>query len=215
MKIIITGMHRSGTSMVAGILKLCGLYLGQNLIMGLRDNLRGHFEDRTFVMINDEILKKSGGTWRNPPEKIKTPNGMLFNRMEKFAHSWPEDRLVGWKDPRACLTLHHWHEAVKPEELKIVFVVRPIDQIAASLNRRNKISKSKGRELAYNYMKRAVSNIEIIKVPWILTQYNSYFYDWQRELKHVLEFLNLRTGHEAAIRDFIDPSLWHFKSIGQ
>jgi len=102
MKIFILGMHRSGTSMVTGILNKCGLYLGSNLLMGARDNPTGHFEDRRFINLNNQILKRNGGSWHNPPEKIiRWPRV----EMKDFVNSWDIGRLVGWKDPRTCITL--------------------------------------------------------------------------------------------------------------
>ena len=69
--IIVTGMHRSGTSMVAGILKLCGVYFGDNLLHPQQENPKGFFEDLEFLEINKEILACSGGSWFEPPNELK------------------------------------------------------------------------------------------------------------------------------------------------
>lgn len=212
MKVIITGMHRSGTSMIAGLLKICGLYLGDSLIMGLKDNPRGHFEDRAFVRLNNEILKYNGGSWDRPPKEIKTNKGIAFN-MNRYAESWPKDRPVGWKDPRACLTLHLWRKAVSSEELKVVLVSRPFDEIVESLKKRNRFPEAKSRELAFVYMKAAVEHLEETRLPYIITIYNNYFkVGWRSELRPMLEFLGLDQGPTAIIADFIDADLWHHRS---
>ena len=67
--VCITGMHRSGTSMVARLLGACGLDLGppEELVPGQPDNPDGYFENQRFVSVNDEILDIFGGAWDSPP----------------------------------------------------------------------------------------------------------------------------------------------------
>src|SRR6185503_2312642 len=66
--ICIAGMHRSGTSMVAGLLQACGLFLGREEELGFdSNNGEPHFENVRFVALNDEILSRLGGSWNNPP----------------------------------------------------------------------------------------------------------------------------------------------------
>ncbi|MHA1290984.1 MAG: hypothetical protein ACTSPB_26685, partial [Candidatus Thorarchaeota archaeon] len=132
MKVIICGMHRSGTSMVAGLLQLCGLYLGNNLLNGLRDNARGHFEDREFLGLNIEILRANKTSWRQCKPVSKVPKAII-EKMAQFVAKWPTDRTVGWKDPRACLTLKFWKQVIEPEELGVVLVFRPFIEVAMSL----------------------------------------------------------------------------------
>ena len=67
MKIFVMGMHRSGTSMVTGILSRCGMKIGKNLLMGAKDNPKGDFEDRRFININNDILIRNKGRWDSPP----------------------------------------------------------------------------------------------------------------------------------------------------
>ncbi|MEY2858272.1 MAG: hypothetical protein RLZZ74_2584, partial [Cyanobacteriota bacterium] len=42
---IITGMHRSGTSLTASLLQSAGVNLGDRLMSEDRGNSKGHFED--------------------------------------------------------------------------------------------------------------------------------------------------------------------------
>ena len=55
--IIITGMHRSGTSLVAGILRTAGLHIGDKLLGPDDFNPRGFFEDKDFVNLQENILE--------------------------------------------------------------------------------------------------------------------------------------------------------------
>ena len=63
MPVCITGMHRSGTSMIARILNLCGLYLGpQDKMMPPKpDNPQGFWENIDLAVLNENILMHLGG----------------------------------------------------------------------------------------------------------------------------------------------------------
>ena len=62
--IIVTGMHRSGTSMTAMLLAQHGVHMGERLIPGNRHNPRGYFEDADFVELQRSMLAAAtaGGT---------------------------------------------------------------------------------------------------------------------------------------------------------
>ena len=54
------GMHRSGTSVVARMLNLLGVYLGtdQSVSGTSEDNPKGYWEHHAIVLLNDEILDR-------------------------------------------------------------------------------------------------------------------------------------------------------------
>ncbi|XHR95888.1 hypothetical protein ACFJIV_04105 [Mucilaginibacter sp. UC70_90] len=54
--LIITGMHRSGTSLITQWLSKCGLQTGEKLVPGGYGNVEGHFEDIEFLKMHEEIL---------------------------------------------------------------------------------------------------------------------------------------------------------------
>ena len=55
--------------MVARLLQSCGLFLGREEELGFdTNNGEPHFEHVRFVMLNDQILSRLGGSWNNPPE---------------------------------------------------------------------------------------------------------------------------------------------------
>ena len=67
--VCILGMHRSGTSCLAGSLEEAGLYLG-DVITNTPHNLKGTRENRRIFTLHDGILGRCGGTWQHPPERI-------------------------------------------------------------------------------------------------------------------------------------------------
>src|SRR5580700_667524 len=63
--VLIFGMHRSGTSALAGMLNFAGLDLGGNLTPGHKDNPRGFFEHDEIWQIHDQLLRETGTSWRD------------------------------------------------------------------------------------------------------------------------------------------------------
>ena len=67
--VCVTGMHRSGTSFVAGALGLMGVGLGRadRMLKPGPDNPKGYFEIQEIVQLDDELLAHLGGAWDQPP----------------------------------------------------------------------------------------------------------------------------------------------------
>src|SRR6516164_11525587 len=114
MVVCIAGMHRSGTSLVARLLNLCGLYLGreQDILPPNPTNPEGHWEHEPIVEINDELLAEFGGGWDYPPDFSGLSDRRRVLRIEQKARAVLEQfaghEHWGWKDPRNSLTLPFW-----------------------------------------------------------------------------------------------------------
>lgn len=54
--IIVTGMHRSGTSLTASFLKAIGVNVGDNFFPADRHNIKGYFEDLDFLEFQRTVL---------------------------------------------------------------------------------------------------------------------------------------------------------------
>ena len=145
--VLVTGMHRSGTSAVARALNLLGVDFGEELIGPAHDNPRGFWEDRRIVEIHDSLLHAIGRPWDDPrplPEgwlDLKPARealealGALLTRMPWSAP------VRGIKDPRMSRLLPLWERLL--QSLKIEFVtllcVRDPQAVAASMLARNKM----------------------------------------------------------------------------
>jgi len=211
MKIFIIGMHRSGTSMITGILHKCGLELGGNLLMHGKDNPKGHFESREFIRINQEILARNGGRWNSPPKNIHFHSG-LKNDMRRFVNKFDPQKISGFKDPRVCLTFPLWYRVIHPEPIKAVIVVRPFRAIAQSLRKRNGFNIGKGERLADHYVRSAFRAMNEYDILYVTAVYHRFFKDWRRELEPILKFTGLKLPvNTNAIDEFVDERLWHFR----
>jgi hypothetical protein len=154
--VIIIGMHRSGTSMVGGMLSLLGTYLGSNLRLprGARaqDPLysSGYAEAGEFYRLNEQLLARAGAAWnRVEPflERRRSPQYETDSVETLRRSTWGELRSLylrglapastavwGWKDPRTSLTLPYWLQLFP--EARILHVMRDPQQVADSVHRR-------------------------------------------------------------------------------
>src|SRR6185436_2942766 len=57
--LIITGMHRSGTSFVTELFQSAGLHIGDHLFPADAGNPRGYFEDQEILTLQREMLAKA------------------------------------------------------------------------------------------------------------------------------------------------------------
>lgn len=152
--VVVLGMHRSGTSLLAGMLHDYGLAAGPDLVGANASNPGGHWEDVEGLKLNERILRESGGGWRRPPERVRA--GIRLQRpMRQFAHRL-QGQLPGfWKDPRTTLTLPLWRPLL-PGAL-FVGVFRNPAVVADSLRRRDAMALNEGLRLWKEYNSRLLA----------------------------------------------------------
>lgn len=156
--VIVMGMHRSGTSLVAGLLSRLGVYMGPKVQLPkdggpIQDAIlvrSGYGEAEELVYLNDDLLRSAGAAWDNPQPFLDLWDDESFMRrcaarlQRATAGSLYWDYLAamprgsmgawGWKDPRNTLTLPCWL-ALFPEAT-VIHVRRDPTAAAASLHRR-------------------------------------------------------------------------------
>lgn len=141
--LVLTGMHRSGTSFVASLLRAAGCALGDTLLPADAHNPSGYFEDCEFLDLNRRMLSAAvpagepGHADWGWTERERLDAGSL----QPFAAE--ADALIGarrsrrqlwgWKDPRTSLLLDFW-DARLPEA-RYVFVYRFPWEVADSMQR--------------------------------------------------------------------------------
>ena len=131
--ICILGMHRSGTSSLAGSLEEAGLHLGK-IIKKAPNNAKGNRENKRIMDLQDELLAYNGGSWRSPPENVVWTDAHRAAR-DAILASYKRRDLWGFKDPRTLLTLRFWQEALP--RMTFVATFRHPLLVAESLIRRN------------------------------------------------------------------------------
>ena len=68
--ILVSGFHRSGTSLVAKTLEANGVSMGNSLMGASFANKEGHYEDIPLVNIHDAMLAANGTTGRNYRQQV-------------------------------------------------------------------------------------------------------------------------------------------------
>jgi hypothetical protein len=214
--VCIVGMHRSGTSMVAQMLRLCGLDLGptERLMAASPDNPDGYWEHAGFVSLDDDLLHVLGGGWDYPPTLPETWDHARFApyraRAEALVASFAGREPWGWKDPRTSLVLPFWLDALPG--LRAMTVVRNPLEVAASLRRRNGTSLAAALALWDAHYRRILAATR--PAERIVTHYDAYFDDAPAELRRVLGFLGIPVSTVALARckDLVVPELRHSRS---
>lgn len=200
MPVCIGGMHRSGTSMVARLLNLCGLDLGpaQDMMLPSADNAEGFWENLRLVEINDRILNELGGAWDRPPAMPDGWTGRegvlpLKQEAREVVQGFSGDGPWGWKDPRNSLTLPFWMDLF-PDARVVVCLRNPLE-VAVSLKRRNDASYAYSLDLWKTYYFRMLASSSAENR--VVTHYDAYFHDAHAQLRRLLDFLDMTVPESA------------------
>ena len=148
---VVLGMHRSGTSAIAGLVSLFGFSPGKNLVPPADDNIKGFYENSCILAFNNKLLKQIGVRWHSTYQvpfhwfdssNYNDESGALAHLLlEQF----DDNQEILLKDPRICILLPIYFEAFRHLGIEPVYIlsVRHPDAVASSLARRNGFSYSK------------------------------------------------------------------------
>ena len=156
--VFILGMHRSGTSCLAGSLEQCDLFLGEVSRSG-KYNSKGTRELPAAEHLHYQILTASGGFWRHPPNQI-TALPWQKQALKKVAAQLAESAPCGLKDPRLLLLMNTWLDVISSFAVSPILVgtFRHPAAVAQSLVKRNKMSEHEVYTLWLWY------NIELVRL---------------------------------------------------
>ncbi len=220
--ICILGMHRSGTSSIAGALNFLGVYLGDPAVLAAPgpDNAKGFWENPDLRKLQQRLLASLNRTWHTvqplPPNWMHTEAILPLKRelADLITAGFAGHPLWGWKDPQTCLLLPLWRELLKPRhtDLACLFIVRNPADVAASLAARNGIpfEVALGIWLHYN----VVALRDAAGLPIVFLGYENFLARWELELRRCAAGLGLAWPQEEAklrkqMNGFIDPKLRH------
>lgn len=137
MIVVVTGMHRSGTSLFTNILEEAGFNLGHNLIAPNKGNPNGYYEDLDVVNFHNSILKRSGYNYLFSEKElnynIKADDILLANEIINKFKELPYSAI---KDPRISLFLNFWDSEITANKRYVLLYRHPF-KVVDSLIRRN------------------------------------------------------------------------------
>jgi hypothetical protein len=203
--ILIIGMHRSGTSCLAGTLQQYGLFLGQ-VHEKNPHNLKGNRENNEIMLLNDAVLAYCGGSWDRPPSKIAwsvnhaKSRDIIIAEFEKSTYT-----VWGFKDPRTLLTLPFWMDGLSNP--CFVGTYRHPMHVVISLYTRGKMPYTKGLQLWRDYNNRLLSLFS--SQPFPLISFDLPDDKYIRYVDYLAKSLGLHRHDKTFQERFFDPKLRH------
>jgi len=132
--VIITGMHRSGTSLIASILQKSGMSIGDRLLAASKANPRGFFEDLDFYTFHEQALQERDQTLFVANDFVFAPTESEFDQARRLIQAREDQLIWGWKDPRTTLFLEFWHQLL-PEAYFLLVYRHPLDVLLSLVRR--------------------------------------------------------------------------------
>jgi hypothetical protein len=223
--VLVLGMHRSGTSSLAGTLVLLGGAAPLHL-MGLGgpgDNEKGFWESTVFKDLNDEILTAGGSDWRDwrsfDPGRMDCDAVTALRARAKsaLAEEFGDARLAIFKDPRMCRLMPFWSPVFREADWLVspILQVRAPLEVALSLNRRDGIPLGLGCLIWLRYVLDAEA--ETGDMRRAVLDWNDFLGNRRRTLEQVGEQLGLAwprwsEGAIAEINEFVSADMRHHRA---
>jgi len=221
--IVVLGMHRSGTSMVSGMLKIMGLDPGKNLWAPDHANVKGYFENSRLGVFNDELLGMVHATWYDTlsmpdrwwlDEKITAQIGRFS---EIIGEEFDATSFLLFKDPRISVLVPFYIMAFEKLNIRPLFIInfRDPSEVAASLRKRNNMAISKSFLLWMDYT---------LKAEWytrgqsrIFLRYDHVLANPSVSLKKIFRHFTLNydlpPAYAKRIGEFVDKELNHHSGL--
>ena len=222
--VIVLGMHRSGTSALAGALNHAGIYFGNDekfIEAEENKNDKGYYEYREIVLLDDQLLSSVNSSWDdyrkiNPDafrsKEIDEIKGRLLKLLEE---DFSDSNLFGIKDPRMCRLLPIWSEVFEELGIAVKYIVmyRHPFEVCKSLQKRDGIGREKAYLLWLSYM----LDIEehTYDKPRTFVSYENLLSDWESVISRIDDELGLSLGvntdssASSNIAAFISDDLRH------
>jgi len=219
--IVVLGMHRSGTSVLARGIVALGAHPGNHLFPEDEGNAKGYWENAEIVALNEKILKRFLMKWH-------TLDNLLINRFELLlplyeSHFLDEAKriitenlsssdLLMIKDPRMSILLPFWRKvfAELPVSVKYVLALRNPLETAKSVQKRNRISVEQGIKLWSYYNMMILKNV---KQDFLVCFFENLMTNPRHELERIRAFAELERIFERDVKEycheFLERSLVH------
>jgi hypothetical protein len=211
LSVLVLGMHRSGTSAVAGLLAAAGLNAGrQDGSSSIRlENPDGFFERDDVVAYDERLLAALGWTWDTPDALPLSRPPDLADLVEEGRRLFEADALDGgtWlaKDPRMSLLLPWWRRILLDRVVAVV-CLRDAAEVSWSLAVRDGFPHELGLSLWAAYHRHLAAGLN--GLPTVAIDYGALTerpLELVEKLLGALETLGVSAAHDrdaavAAVR---------------
>lgn len=218
--ILVLGMHRSGTSALAGVLNRLGVDIPSKAMRAHSMNEKGFFESELIWKMHENLLASAGSSWKD--WRPINPSWFASHRADEFREralailneEFGASRLFVLKDPRICRLMPFWKSVF--EEARIAPVALHIHrnplEVAASLNRRDGFDPNYSNLLWMRHVLEAEAGSR--GLPRTFVSYPQLLEHWPKVLDDAEKALNLNFPRSAGqvadeIEAFLTPELRH------
>ena len=190
--ILVLGMHRSGTSLVAQLIAKWGAYMGDDLMRADKYNPEGYWEYNPLFLFHEKLLEKTNNKWYAPSEELNTNDlvnefgdeaRQLVGQMDKVGEVWC------WKDPRLSLFLGFWKKILAGRDIIFVLPFRNPNDIASSLFDRDRLPPFITIAL-WEFSTCKIIEAVSSKTDYMLIDYNKIVFAPEITVKELFNFLN-------------------------
>ncbi|MGA8146937.1 MAG: glycosyltransferase [Gallionellaceae bacterium] len=212
---VVLGMHRSGTSALSRVLNLCGAYLPDNKRPAkLNNNDKGFWESEEIIQLNERLLKAMGASWLDTKFDLTDRMYLRADFIQDVAallkSEYGEQPLILIKDPRICVLVPWWDEALHQAgyESRYVIPLRNPLEVAASLNARDNLPMEAGLTLWLRYFNEADAATRNARR--IFITFTDLMADWKHCLDRISETLDVKLdtkGNAREIDSFLEDRL--------
>jgi len=220
-QLLIIGMHRSGTSAVAGLVHQMGAYVGPDYAMDrvTDGNPRGHWERIDVRKANMTVLSSLGHDWyRLEGFHLARVSEDVRAAFEAQARTVLEELETHrpWviKDPRLCILLPLWERLLQSP--LCIFIYRHPVEVAFSLQTRNGFPLGFGVALWEYYNLHALKNVA--RFPTLFVSHADMMRNPVGFAQRLFDALSgqgvpgLRPLEPGEVQAFIDRSLYTARS---
>lgn len=175
MTFILTGMHRSGTSMFARFMHESGIHMGEEFYRDESANKYGHYEDLDFLNLQrHELAQHFHGEDYLVTHEFSLSNNFIEKSKELYniKKTKSQGKNRGWKDPRTTLFLNHWRAL--DTEARFIFMVRKPESVLNSLCR-------------------------LLKTKWSLSEKTKYLNSYIFYNQRIISFIQKYQGENMAV----------------
>lgn len=220
--LLVLGMHRSGTSLLAGILDRLGCKGPKTPVAANDRNPKGYFESEPLFRLNDEILTVAGSRWSDwqplREDWHRSPRFTEFRdrAVELVQAEYGNASLIYLKDPRLCRLLPFWRGVLDEMGFTLGCLLthrHPVD-VTASLKARTNIEVAPA--VGILSWLRHIQDAELASrdLPRVFTSYDALLPDWQPLADRVAQTFGItwpvapRSAQER-MAQLVNPGLRH------
>lgn len=218
--VVVLGMHRSGTSALAGVLARLGCDLPEEIMPANEFNPKGFYESLKAYNLNDAILAAGDSSWDDwqsfNPAWVSSPLSAEFRERggKVLEEEYGDSPLFLLKDPRICRLLPFWQQLFDAQQIQPTYVLthrNPLE-VARSLETREGWPQAAGLLLWLRHVLDAETGTRGMQR--CFTSYDRLLTDWTGTMEMILSRTGLVLPHACAevageVESFLSASLRH------